>query len=247
MEESLDRGKRTSWLRVVVTTCLTLVLALSATLALAGCGVSDEDASKKVVDSALDDLKATDSTSVESTLGSTLCDQIRAYGIDPADFYSALVNHFSYTDNGSTVDGDSATVSLTVTNVDFQSIYMAWQSDFTNYVSTTEAVDLYSTDGQDGVVKKGLQMLLDDLNADDAPTKTEDVTIDLTKGSDGSWSMSDQSQLTSALLAGNDIASVTSGSPSPTTDEESADSADASSSSDGFSGSNSSSTAITTE
>ena len=57
-------------------------------------------------------------------------------------------------------------------------------------------------------MQKCFQMLMDDLNADDAPTTTAKTTLHFTKGSDGTWQPSDQSEVENIVLGGSDFSSV---------------------------------------
>ncbi|MDD3486407.1 MAG: hypothetical protein PHI26_07230 [Atopobiaceae bacterium] len=189
---------------------LVAVLALVPVLATTGCrSQKDEEADiSSQVDASLDALGTADEATIEDMLGDDLVSELQGYGVSASDLYHALLKHFSYTDDGVTVDGDTATVTLTSTNVDFDSVATAWNEEVTAYASSDEGAQVYTNGGQSGFMKVCLQKLMDRLNADDAPLKTSDATVTLTRGSDGTWNVSDQSALEGVLLGGSSISSI---------------------------------------
>jgi hypothetical protein len=179
-------------------------------LTVTGCrSQKDEEADiSSQVDASLDALGTADESTIEDTLGDDLVSELQGYGVSTSDLYHALLKHFSYTDDGVTVDGDTATVKLTSTNVDFDSVATAWNEEVTAYANSDEGAQVYTSGGQSGFMKACLQKLMDRLDADDAPLKTSDVTVALTRGSDGTWNVSDQSALEGVILGGSSISSI---------------------------------------
>ena len=187
---------------------LVATMAITCALMLPGC-TDDKAAVRQAADSALSEVKNADDATIESALSdSGMASELEGYNVSATDFYHAFVKHFSYTIDDVTVDGTTATVSVTSTNADFSSVVTSWESDVIAYCATTEGIQLYQDEGENGLMQKCFQMLMDDLNADDAPTTTAKTTLHFTKGSDGTWQPSDQSEVESIVLGGSDLSSV---------------------------------------
>ena len=89
---------------------------LALAIALAGCssGPSDEDVIRQGVSEELAAIKAVDDefiSSVEEDAG----EDLKTLGIDARDFMSAYLDGFDYSVGDVKVDGDSATVHLSIT------------------------------------------------------------------------------------------------------------------------------------
>ena len=185
-----------------------LALAMVPVLALSGCslfGPKPEEVVKETLSADLDSLKTASEDQVKELFGDDVVSEMQTYGIDPKDFYDSLVKHFSYDNLQVKVDGDKATATLATTNVDVQKVATQWENDVLDYMYSSQASDDYDKLGEDGMMKKVMQSLVDSLAADDAPLKTADVSIDLEKGSDGSWTTTDDAQVAKAIFAGDDL------------------------------------------
>lgn len=187
----------------------TLALAVTSTLGLAACGgPSVEETIKKQVVTDLDQIKSASADEIKDVLGQDEWDSLSSSGIDVEKFYNACVKHFSYEEPAVTVDGDTATVTINVTNVDIKQVFANWESEALEYAGSEEAQSDYESIGEDGIMEKVFEMLYSKLDADDAPLTTADVQIDFKKDSDGSWVPSDESQLGSVLFAGVDPSTI---------------------------------------
>lgn len=197
---------------------VSLAVAVVPVLALAGCspsslgplgalfGPKPEEAAQEALKADLDSLKTADEQTIKDLFGEDVVSEMETYGIDPKEFYDSLVKHFSYDNMSATAKDDSnVTVKLTTTNVDIQAVATQWQNDVLEYMNSSQAMEDYATLGEDGLMKKMMGSLVDALAADDAPTKSADVTIDMKKGSDGTWAPSDESQVSNAIFAGADL------------------------------------------
>lgn len=183
----------------------TLALAVGGTLGLSACGgPKPEEVIKQQVQLELDTIKEADADTIKAVLGEDEWNSLSSSGMDVEAFYNSCVKHFSYEEPTVTVDGDSATVTVNVTNVDLVQVFEAWTADALDYAGTEEAQNDLATLGEDGIASKLFEKLYAALGADDAPLKTADVQIDFEKDSDGSWNPSDESQLSSLLFAGVD-------------------------------------------
>ena len=184
----------------------TILLAFGLVFGLSGCsGESEEQVVQGVVDAELDKVKSLDEDELKEYLGSA-ADELESYGVKPADFYSAFFGRFDYKDNGVTIDGDTATVKLTVTNVDVDKAASAFKEQATEWMTSDDAADLYTSDGEDAIYKKVFEMMMDCFN--NADTKTADVELTATKDSDGNWTIGDDDETVNALFAGSDVESA---------------------------------------
>lgn len=200
--------KYTNIARRALALVCTAALAAIPTLGLTACGgPSDEELIKQTLTADLDAIKTVDEDTVKSMMGDSAVSEMETYGIDAFAFYTNCVKQFSYDNVDVTVDGDSATATLDVTNVDIEKVMTSWANDVSAYVTSQEAIDDYNNLGENGMMQKLLQQLTDALGASDAPTKTSSMSIDFTKGDDG-WDLSDASQLSNLVFVGADLSGL---------------------------------------
>lgn len=200
--------KYTNVARRALALVCTAALAAIPALGLTACGgPSDEELIKQTLTADLDAIKTVDEDTVKSMMGDSAVSEMETYGIDAFTFYTNCVKQFSYDNVDVTVDGDSATATLDVTNVDIEKVMTSWANDVSAYVTSQEAIDDYNNLGENGMMQKMLQQLTDALGASDAPTKTSSMSIDFTKGDDG-WDLSDASQLSSLVFVGADLSGL---------------------------------------
>lgn len=200
--------KYTNIARRALALVCTAALAAIPALGLSACGgPSDEELIKQTLTADLDAIKTVDEDTVKSMMGDSAVSEMETYGIDAFAFYTNCVKRFSYDNVDVTVDGDSATATLDVTNVDIEKVMTSWANDVSAYVTSQEAIDDYNNLGENGMMQKMLQQLTDALGASDAPTKTSSMSIDFTKGDDG-WDLSDASQLSSLVFVGADLSGL---------------------------------------
>lgn len=200
--------KYTNVARRALALVCTAALAAIPVLGLTACGgPSDEELIKQTLTADLDAIKTVDEDTVKSMMGDSAVSEMETYGIDAFAFYTNCVKRFSYDNVDVTVDGDSATATLDVTNVDIEKVLTSWANDVSAYVTSQEAIDDYNNLGENGMMQKMLQQLTDALGASDAPTKTSSMSIDFTKGDDG-WDLSDASQLSNLVFVGADLSGL---------------------------------------
>ena len=193
--------------RALALVCTAALAAIPA-LGLSACGgPSDEELIKQTLTADLDAIKTVDEDTVKSMMGDSAVSEMETYGIDAFAFYTNCVKQFSYDNVDVTVDGDSATATLDVTNVDIEKVMTSWANDVSAYVTSQEAIDDYNNLGENGMMQKMLQQLTDALGTSDAPTKTSSMSIDFTKGDDG-WDLSDASQLSNLVFVGADLSGL---------------------------------------
>lgn len=189
----------------------TLALALCVIVGISGCSTTvQEDPSttvKNALSASLDGIKSPDSSEIETIIGSDTYTELQKYGVDPQTFYQSLVSRFSYEIKDVSVDssGNTATVTVSATNIDVQQVFSSWMTEFEAYATSSDGLALIMSGDSDSLVKQAMQMLETDLAKTDNPTKTADVTVTMTKGSDGTWKLDNDDELSNILFVGQNL------------------------------------------
>ena len=108
----MEAKKRTVSKRV--TTVLMLALAAALCLSLVACGKSDEDVVREGVTKELEELKNLDDATLDLLIGSAAAN-FEASGIDSKEFFRAWLDGFDYSVDKVSVNGNTATASVTIT------------------------------------------------------------------------------------------------------------------------------------
>lgn len=166
---------------------------LALAIALAGCssGPSDEDVIRQGVSEELAAIKAVDDefiSSVEEDAG----EDLKTLGIDARDFMSAYLDGFDYSVGDVKVDGDSATVHLSITCRSMGEATEALTGALADAKDLTDTDALYELAGK---------TLLESLSA--TQPKTVECDVQCQKDSDGNWSYADgvSEQMTELFLS----------------------------------------------
>ena len=181
--------RKHAWLSVVV-----VVLALVISMALAGCGASDEDQIKTAIDDEMgiivdptDEMISTLAEEASTSAGGTF----DTMGIDSTEMVTSWLDGFSYEVGTISVDDQSATAEVTMTCKQLGPVMMDWQTNFQDNVMAqglTSMDEIYAYAGQS---------LMEELDAA-SPVDTT-VTLELEK--DGSsWTLPQSSANQNALL-----------------------------------------------
>ena len=186
-----------------LTLLATAALATVSVAGLSACGESQEDAIKSMIKEQFGQLEQVTDANIEEVFGDDEIAELQKYGIDATELYNACVKRFDYEIEDISVSDDTATVTLSVTNLDFATVAASWTDDMTAYLTSDEAVNDYTNLGEDGMVAKVMGQFVERLAADDAPTKTASVTLDLEKNGK-TWEFADEDQVVSAIFAGAD-------------------------------------------
>ena len=183
-------------------------VAACAALGLCACGPSEEEAIRDALAAELDQIAQTPTEDeMREALGGTY-DELVAYGIEPSELYAALYSRFEYEMGDVSVDGDTATVTLSVTNVDVGEALSNFERYAMEWMYSEEALEIVMTQGEDAYVAAGMRLLVDALSDEGLGTVTEDVSIELRRDSDGSWRLADEDEAARALLGGVDLRSA---------------------------------------
>ena len=179
-------NKRTGIIRIL-TSLMGCVLVFGLAFGLAGCGkASEEEMIRSEVTKFLDVFKDPSAEKLEEYLGSDDdldLSQLEEYGIDINEFLVHSFGHFDYAINSVNVDGDKATVALSLTNANMQSAL----ENASNALSenSDQYADLLTADD---AVKQLMKLYFEEYYKQmDASEDlvTTDVDLKLTKGDDG--------------------------------------------------------------
>lgn len=198
--------------RKIATLIVGLALAVLVPLGLGGCA-NEEQAIKDELTAEFDALKNPTKDNLDKYLGSSLDDdsnfkQLESYGIDPYEFLGHFFKHFDYQIGDIKVDGKTATVSVTLTNVNVVDVVNQASSEYQSTKTQDELVALYNQGGEDAIVQDLFKLVYDKLDSATDTTST-DVTLSLTKGDDG-WTVdsSSQEELLGAMFGGASLSTL---------------------------------------
>lgn len=201
---------RASPVRKLLTLAGTLLLVALAALAITGCS-NEEQAIRTTIDNTLATFQNPTEESLRGLVGDDEYDeyaeQYAQIGTTPEELFQHVSGSLTYTIDDVTVDGDTATATLTVTNKDVMEVATTIQEEYSSGDKRAEAQQIYLTQGQDALVKAIMQDFYDQLDAT-TDTTTTTVTLDLTK-TDGTWDVDDSSidDFTNAFF-GSDVSEL---------------------------------------
>ncbi len=174
-----------------LTVLVAAVLALGVALGVSACS-NEEDAVRSAFDAEMQ-AAMTYGSDAEEELGADLVAELDDAGINVEDLWNAVLAHHSYTVDEVTIDdsGETAEVTVTVTNVDFNAVVTQWTTEMTEYFMSEEGMAELQSD-ESAAMNTVYQMLIDDLSSDSATTATETTTVTMQK-TDGNWVSSEAS------------------------------------------------------
>ncbi len=134
--------------------------------------------------------------------------ELAEYGLDPYEMMGHLFKHFDYKIGDITVNGDTATAKVTVTNVKLDEIMANLETSYMNSKSQEEIAEIYSNGGREALYKDLFKKLYEDLDKS-TDTKDTELTLSLTK-KDNEWSVDDSSEdeLVSAAFGGANLSNL---------------------------------------
>lgn len=132
---------------------------------------------------------------------------LEKYGVSADEWHRHCFKNFSYEVGEPSVDGETATVSVTITNTSLASALDAAGADFTAFTETQESEDTYAQGGKAALFSHLVDLVYAHLDANEAPTTTT-VDLTLSKGDDG-WALnvSGNEAFFSALYGGSNVIS----------------------------------------
>jgi hypothetical protein len=198
-------NKRMGALRAI-TTIVSCVLALGLVVGLNGCGKNDEELIRASVSEVMDLFKNPTKENLQGFVNEDEVDlsTLEEYDIDIYEFLGHSFKHFDYTINDVTVDGDTATASLTLTNTDLGAVVEETTTEITENIDDYADV-LNGENGRKEFMKIFFNKIYEKLDASEETVST-DATLQLNKV-DGEWEVDDSSMdaVVSAMYGGLEL------------------------------------------
>lgn len=189
----------------LVALLLAAAMACSAA-ALAGCSSSDEgvrDALTQGIEADIDQLTNLSDDTAASLFASDYTTDLQNAGVDLATVYGPLFSDLTYSIDGVQVDGDSATVTLTLTNKDLTTALQNYTATVTNELATSAGREALAALDDAALTQHLAEVLVGCLQDGSLEPVTTTVELAYTK-SGGTWELQDGTALTTALLGGLD-------------------------------------------
>ena len=189
-----------------------LALSVGLGFALVACGSSasnDEKLIKDELSKVMDAFKNPTAESLSPYVTDADLKQLEAFGVDYVELFQHLFKHFDYKINNVKVDGDKATATVTVTNVDFPKIMSAFEAAAQSDADfQAELLGAYSSGGQQAMYPVIFQKLYSEIDAS-TDTVTNDAELKLTK-TNNAWNIDDASmkEFVSKVYGGLDVSNL---------------------------------------
>lgn len=198
-------NKRMGALRAI-TTIVSCVLALGLVVGLNGCGKNDEELIRASVSEVMDLFKNPTKENLQGLINEDEVDlsTLEEYDIDIYEFLGHSFKHFDYTINDVTVDGDTASANLTLTNTDLGAVVEETTTEITENIDDYADV-LNGENGRKEFMKIFFNKIYEKLDASEETVST-DATLQLNKV-DGEWEVDDSSMdaVVSAMYGGLEL------------------------------------------
>lgn len=198
-------NKRMGALRAI-TTIVSCVLALGLVVGLNGCGKNDEELIRASVSEVMDLFKNPTKENLQGFINEDEIDlsTLEEYDIDIYEFLGHSFKHFDYTINDVTVDGDTASANLTLTNTDLGAVVKETTTEITENIDDYADV-LNGENGRKEFMKIFFNKIYEKLDASEETVST-DATLQLNKV-DGEWEVDDSSMdaVVSAMYGGLEL------------------------------------------
>ena len=189
----------------ILRSALVALVACVLAFAVTACGNNEEEAVREAVDAQMASFLNVAESDLVSQLDEESIATLQEYGVDAVEYYTHCFKNFSYEITDVTVDGDTATVTLNVTNANLGEALNAAGEDFGVFAASDEATELYQSEGEEALFAKLFEYLYARLDAEDVELVTTEAQLTLTKGEEG-WTVDGFSDsFISAVYGGTDI------------------------------------------
>lgn len=132
---------------------------------------------------------------------------LEAYGVDVDKLHELCFARYSFEmgDVSLSDDGESATVSVSITNVSLAGAAKNAAADYETYQSSDEAQSAYAANGHKALLEHLFDLLFSHLQSDD--TVTSEVSLTLTKNEGGEWTFdaSNNAAFYNAIYGGSNV------------------------------------------
>ena len=183
--------------RTVVAATTAALLTFSLT-AVTGCGASsDEDLIRDAITSELESIKTLDEAFLAEMVDGLSADEFTTYGIDPTEFMSSYLAGFDYSIGDISVDGDTATATVTLTCKSFSAYEESLTAKSSDAVQNNDLASM----SEDEINKLIGKIMVEALNEVE-PATTEPITLEYTKeGNVWTPTAASEEALTNAMLS----------------------------------------------
>ena len=179
-------------LRRIMSSLMCCMLALGVALGLAGCGNNAEKLIRADVEEAMEIFKNPTKEKLQPYLEKSGADlgELSEYGIDIYEFCEHAFKHFDYNIDSVKVDGDTATVKLTVRNANLTDAVTKVTEDITSNIGDY-AEYFTGEDSEAELYRVIFSKVYDELDKATETVESE-ATLTYTKD-DGAWSVDKES------------------------------------------------------
>lgn len=130
---------------------------------------------------------------------------LEGYGVNADEWHEHCFKNFGYEIGEVSVDGDTATASVTVTNASLSAAVEAAGADFATFAQSADSQETYRQGGKTALFEQLVSYVYAHLDANESPVVTT-LTITCTKDDEGNWAPQiDREPFFSALYGGSDI------------------------------------------
>ncbi len=186
---------------------LALLVALLLAVSLGACDFvsKDEKSVRETVDNTFAVFQDPEGNDISAFVDSKIVTQLSTNGLDVTQFLTSAFAHLTYEVKDVKVDGDTAEVQLTVSNVNLDDAMTAALKEFSDWYETEAALTVYRDSGEQGLYRKLFEMLYAKIDEMADSPASNDVTLHLKRNGDA-WEASDDenqnAEFYSALYGG---------------------------------------------
>lgn len=164
------------------------VIAVVLALMVVACGSSGVEAEvRTTVDNTFAVFKNPTSENITSYIDDQTASSLTAYGVDVNQFLESVFKNLSYEIEDVKVDGDAATVKLSVSNVSLDDAMQLALGDFDTWTDTDEAAQTYTDGGESALYNKLFELLYTRIDGLAEQTVTTECELALARKEDGTW------------------------------------------------------------
>ncbi len=163
-----------------------VVAAMVACLAACGSSGAAEEV-RTTVDNTFAAFKDPASADISSYVDDETSSLLTDYGVNVNDFLASAFKHLAYEIQDVQVDGDQATVKLSISNVNLDDAMDAALEDFDAWTDTDEAATAYTDGGEAALYQKLFELLYARIDTMGESLVTNEVELKLQRTEDEAW------------------------------------------------------------
>lgn len=152
---------------------------------------NDETIIRRQVSSLFETLKHPTEEDIRVIMDGDALTEIERYDIDPAELLTHFFKYLDYSIDSVSIDGDRATVELTVTNVDFNEVVNNVYAKLEEPEFYAEAFAAYMQGDEAAIVRWMLNLMYDLIDESSDTRASNQMTLHLQKDENGTWQFTD--------------------------------------------------------